>query len=68
MASPTPIVTSALVNYTNLPTQASNQVYVVETDSSDSTASLIRNNLFLEIALPVLNVEDISSETDTPES
>lgn len=43
-----------LVNYTILPTQASNELYIAGTDVPDSTAFLIRNNIIIDLSMPNL--------------
>ena len=47
-----------LVNYSILPTQASNEEYVAETDVPDSTAFLIKNNVFVELHMPATTPEN----------
>jgi hypothetical protein len=48
-----------LVNYTTVPTQASNEIYVAETNHPESTAFLIRNNLIVKFDFPVDNASDV---------
>ena len=43
---------TSLVNYTTLPTSASNETYIVQTDVPDSIAFLIKNNVLVEFSFP----------------
>jgi hypothetical protein len=51
-----PPVAQNLVNYTVIPTQASNEIFVAETNAPDSLAFLIRNSVMVKIS-PVLNTQ-----------
>lgn len=41
----------SLVNYSNLPTQASNEFYQAQTECPDSTSFLIKNGTIIEHSL-----------------
>jgi hypothetical protein len=51
-----PIITEILsnasvVNYTNILTSVPNEVYVIKTDTPDSLASLMKNNITIQLSL-----------------
>ena len=48
-----------MVNYTTVPTQASNEIYVAETNHPESTAFLIRNNVIVKFDFPVDKGSDV---------
>lgn len=53
LTSTNPSLANNLVNYTVLPTQASNETYIVQTDAPESTASLMKNTVFIELVIPL---------------
>lgn len=46
-----------MVNYTNVLTSVPNEIYVTKTESPDSLASLIKDNIIIEFSLIPLQEE-----------
>lgn len=59
-----PAVSQNLVNYTIIPTQASNEIYIPETDAPDSIAFLMRNNVIIELSPLIMQANPNSQNKD----
>ena len=54
-----PACSQNLVNYTTIPTQASNELYIPETSAPDGIAFLMRNTVIIELSPLVMLVTDL---------
>lgn len=58
------LIPTSLVNYSSIPTQASNEEYIANTSSPDSLSSLMRNIVYIQFSAPVENEGETVKEKD----